>query len=290
MNVLLIGASGQLGSALLPLLRAAGHAVATPAHAVLDLDRPHTLASGLAACAPDLVINCAAFHQVLRCEDEPERALRVNCLAVGALARACAGRGARFVTFSSDYVFGNGPGAPWREDDLPQPLQAYGISRLAGEHAALAASDGDALVIRSCGLYGHVGSRSKGGNFVEQRIAEIARGDAVIEMACEQRVSPTAAADLAAATVALLALDPAARGVHHLVNEGACSWHELTAEIVRLLGATTRVVPVDRGGRSGTMRRPFDSSLLNTRARARGIVLPPWREALARYLRDRAPG
>jgi dTDP-4-dehydrorhamnose reductase len=280
MKLLLIGATGQLGGDL--IRNNPGHEIVAPARDRLDLARPGEATREIAEIEPDVVVNCAAFHNVPKCEEEPGQAFLVNCIAVRELARACASCGTRFVTFSTDYVFDGSTTQPWREDDRPGPLQMYGISRLAGEHAALSSAP-RAVVIRTCGLYGRAGARSKGGNFVDGRVAD-ARAGKHIEMACEQIVAPTSTDDLSRAVYALLEHEQAA-GVFHLVNEGECSWYEFTCEIVRLVGATAEVVPVDRGGRSGAMRRPLYSALANTRARALGVVLRPWRAALREYLR-----
>ena len=284
MKILLIGRTGQLGGDL--VRNNAGHEIVAPSRDEVDIGRPGEAARMVANLRPQVVINCAAFHNVPKCEEEPAQAFLVNCVAVRDLAAACAEHGARLVTFSTDYVFGGERSTPWAEDDRPAPLQVYGISRLAGEHAALATAPAHALVIRTCGLYGRSGARSKGGNFVDGRVAD-ARAGKRIEMACEQVLAPTSTDDLSRAVLALIDHPGAAPGVYHLVNEGQCSWYEFTREIVRLIGAGTEVVPVDRGGRTGNMRRPLYSVLKNTRARALGIVLPPWQDALARYLREK---
>jgi dTDP-4-dehydrorhamnose reductase len=282
MKLVLIGATGQLGS---DLLRAnASHDIVAPSRDELDLARLAEAPRLFEAWKPDIVVNCAAFHNVPLCEERPEEALRINCVAVRELAHACAAAGARLVTFSSDYVFGGDKREPYLEDDLPAPLQMYGLSRLAGEHAALAAAPQSAVVIRTCGLYGASGARSKGGNFVDGRLAD-ARAGKRIEMACEQVVAPTSTADLSRAVLQLIAHPQLAPGLYHLVNEGSCSWYEFTQAIVELSGLRAEVVPVDRGGRSGAMRRPLYSVLANTRARKLGIRLRPWREALADYVR-----
>ena len=281
MSILLIGAGGQLGSEL--LRQNPGYRIHAPARDELDLARSADAAETIRRLRPGFVINCAAFHNVPLCEADPGQAFLINCVAVRDLAAACAETGTWLITFSSDYVFGGPRSTPWREDDRPSPLQIYGISRLAGEHAALSAAPERTIVIRTCGLYGANGARSKGGNFVDLRVADALHGGA-IAMACEQTVSPTSAADLAGAMFALIEQTSLQPGVLHLVNEGACSWYEFTCEIVRSIGAQVAVLPVDRGGRSGAMRRPLYSVLANTRARALGIVLPPWRDALHAYL------
>ena len=281
--MLLIGSTGQLGGDL--LRNNPGHDIAAPARGELDITRPDQVRAAIEGHRPDLVVNCAAFHNVPQCEELPEQAFRVNCTAVRDLAFACRDAGARLFTFSTDYVFGGERRTPYGEDDLARPLQIYGISRLAGENAALAAAPDHALVIRTCGLYGQSGARSKGGNFVDGRVAD-ARAGKTIEMAMEQIVAPTSTDDLSRAVFSLAGAAPAP-GVYHLVNEGQCSWYELTVAIVEILGLPARVVPVDRQGRSGNMRRPLYSVLANHKARRLGITLPPWRDALERYLRGR---
>jgi len=286
MKLMLIGVTGQLGGDL--MRNNPGHQIHAPERADLDLAESPQAAAFIRVHRPDAVLNCAAFHNVPRCEEEPAQAFMVNCVAVRDLAAACAEVGAWFFTFSSDYVFGGERSVPWREDDRPSPLQIYGITRLAGEHAALSAAPGRSVVIRTCGLYGRSGARSKGGNFVDGRVAD-ARTGRRIEMACEQVVAPTSTDDLSRAVYALLAHPGLGAGVYHLVNEGACSWYEFTREIVRQIGAQAEVVPVDRGGRSGAMRRPRYSVLANTRASALGITLRPWQEALSDYLHAKYP-
>ena len=283
MKILLIGASGQLGADI--LRNNPGHAVQAPSHSELDVVNA---GDAIRRVRPDAVINCAAFHNVPLCEEKPEEAFRVNAIAVRDLARACAEANAWFVTFSSDYVFGGDKREPYLETDLPQPLQVYGATRLAGESLALAAAPQRAVVIRTCGLYGQAGSRAKGGNFVDGRVAD-GRAGKRIEMASEQTVAPTSTHDLSRAVYSLLAHPKLAPGLYHLVNEGSCTWYELTRAIVETLRLPAEVVPVDRGGRSGAMRRPLYSVLANTRARALGVRLRPWREALVEYLHAKYP-
>jgi dTDP-4-dehydrorhamnose reductase len=281
-RILLIGRTGQLGGDL--LRNGGGHSIVAPERSELDITRPEQARAAVAAHRPELMINCAAFHNVPLCEEQPEQAFRVNCIAVRDLASVCRDTGVRFISFSSDYVFGGDKRTPYAETDLPHPLQVYGISRLAGEHAALATAPDHAVIIRTCGLYGAAGARSKGGNFVDGRVAE-AKAGKTIEMAMEQTVAPTSTDDLSKAVLALAANPALAPGIYHLVNEGECSWYELTAAIVQILGLPAKVVPVDRAGRTGSMRRPLYSVLANHKARRLGVALPPWRDALERYLR-----
>ncbi len=196
---------------------------------------------------------------------------------------------ARLVTFSTDYVFGGDAREPYREDAEPAPVQLYGISRLAGERAALAYAPRHAVVIRTCGLYGRAGSKSRGGNFVDARAAE-ARAGKRIEMACEQVVgAPTSTDDLSRAVLALIENAGLRPGIYHLVNEGVCTWFEFTQEIARLSGGGAEVVPVDRGGRFAGVSRPSTRRWqIRTRVRWVSRCVPGakrWRTTCARNTR-----
>lgn len=282
MKILLIGKTGQLGGDL--LRNGAGHEIHAHDETTLDITVPEAVRAAIADLRPDVVINTAAFHNVPVCEAEPLEAFRVNCVAVRDLAAACNEAGCRLATFSTDYVFGGEKRTPYREDDHPAPLQMYGISRLAGEHAALSTGPGQALVIRTCGLYGISGAASKGGNFVDKRIAE-AKAGGPLEIGCDQTISPTYTEDLARATLTLITKHGAAPGIYHLVNEGECSWYEFSLAIYELMNLNVHVIPIDRKGVSGNMKRPLYSVLANTKAKNLGVELPHWRNALWRYLK-----
>jgi dTDP-4-dehydrorhamnose reductase len=286
MRLLIIGKTGQVGSELLRCV--VGEAdVHAPGRAALDIEKPDQARAVLDDLQPDIVVNTAAFHDLVCCESEPERTFAINVTAAEDLATACRAIGARFVAFSTDYVFSGDKGTPYTEEDDTGPLQVYGKSRLAGERAVLAAHPGGAYVIRTCGLYGGSGSRSRGGNFVDKRIAE-ARAKQEIAIACEQVVSPTSAEDLAVALWSLLRRTEAQPGIYHLVNEGACSWYEFARTAIELAGLPVTVTPIDRQGRDGTgFRRPLVSALSNCKARTLGIVLPTWQDALQRYVQRR---
>ena len=281
MKILLIGKTGQLGSSILAEPR--GHSIIAPGRDELDIENSNSLCVAINNYSPDVVINTAAFHNLPLCETAPVRAFGVNCVAVKELAALCKQRDTLLVTFSTDYVFDGSKGSPYVEDDCPRPLQIYGITRLAGELAAAALAPNHSIVIRTCGLYGMDGALSKGGNFVDKRIADAA-GGGPIEMGCDQRVSPTFTDDLAEAVLKLIEKPNRLSGLYHLVNEGECTWHEFTQAIYEEAGINVEVRPVDRKGLSGEMRRPLYSVLENTKARALGITLPSWRDGLQRYM------
>src|SRR6185295_15916251 len=167
------------------------------------------------------VFNCAAYNQVDRAESEPDVALEVNALGPFVLARAARRVVALLVHFSTDYVFDGRSSRPYREADLPGPLGAYGVSKLAGEHLAMSAR-GECLVVRTSGVFGRGGSRQKGGSFVDRILAR-ARSGQPLRVVSDQVFSPTYAPDLAQGIVSLV--EAGARGLVHLSNAGQCSWH-----------------------------------------------------------------
>jgi dTDP-4-dehydrorhamnose reductase len=278
--ILLIGANGQLGTDLAALLEGPG--LITLTHRDLDVTDPIAVARTIAEVAPATVLNTAAFHRVDDIEADPRLAFLVNAVAVHHLARACARHGARLVHFSTDYVFGGiGPG-PYREDAVPAPLSAYGVSKLAGERLVRQASPRH-LVIRSAGLYGVAGSSGKGGNFVETML-RLAREGKPIRVVADQVLTPTYTADLADAVVRLLAVEPPG-GIYHLTNGGACSWFEFARRIFALSGLHPDLAPTTSEAFGAAAQRPPHSVLVDTRLAALGLApLRPWPDALRAYL------
>jgi dTDP-4-dehydrorhamnose reductase len=273
-RALITGGGGQLASDLQELLR--DDAVAL-SHASLDVADAYALARAIEDAQPDVVINCAAFHNLDVCESEPDQAWAVNVRAV----REMAIRAPRLVHLSTNYVFDGRREEPYGEDDVPAPRSVYAITKLAGEHAALAYGE-RSLVVRAAGLYGVHGSVSKGGNFV-QRMLGRARDGAALKMVADQRLQPTFTADLAAAIVDALERD--ASGVVHLTAADACSWHEFTLAILELAGVDVPVESVSTTIPPGGVDRPLNGVLARPRADALGLgTLRPWREGLEDYM------
>jgi len=282
MKLVVFGNTGQLGAALVEQAAARGIDVAGFGSADVEITDPAAVERALETSRPAVVVNATAAHVVPECEQQPERAFAVNAAAVKRLAEACEKRGLGLVTYSTDYVFDGAKGTPYAEDDAPRPLQTYGVSKLAGEQLCALFHPG-ALVVRTCGVYGgSSGSRAKKGNFLLNLLRDT-QDRAELEVSSEQIVNPTYAVDLARASLDLVARG-APGGVYHLASEGHCSWAEFAAAAMEVTGRSTRIVPVDRGGHSGAARRPRFSALANRRAASLGVVLPTWRDGLARYL------
>jgi dTDP-4-dehydrorhamnose reductase len=276
--VLITGGNGQLGSDLAEQL--AGRAeVRAPSRAELDIADDDAVRGEIAAFDPDVVFNCAAYHNVDLCETEEEMAFRINGVAVKRLAQVCAKHNVKLVHFSTNYAFDGRREEPYGADDLPSPRSVYAISKLAGEHAALAYVD-EALVIRSSGLYGLHGSGQKGGNFVTRVLTRAKAGER-IRMVSDQRLQPTFTRDLATASIE--AVDAGTAGLLHLTASGACSWLEFTRAIYEIAGLDVDIEPVTTS--SGGTDRPPNGVLARNRADALGLTpLRDWRSALEDYM------
>lgn len=282
MKMLIIGKTGQLGSALLNDALALGHDVLVPSKEELNIIDKDSFLNAMIHYKPEVVINTAAFHNVPLCEIEPMKAFQSNCIAVKRMAEISNEFNAWFVSFSTDYVFSGEKRKPYIESDTPGPLQMYGLSKLAGEYGAL--SYKRSIIIRTCGLYGTQGATSKGGNFVDNRIND-SKQNARIEISNDQTVSPTYAGDLSKAVLQLIAHPSKESGIYHLVNEGYCTWYEFTREIFKILKIDVELAPVDRKGRTEDMRRPMFSALKNEKAKNLGIALPDWKEGVNQYIK-----
>ncbi|HLH70099.1 MAG TPA: dTDP-4-dehydrorhamnose reductase [Candidatus Dormibacteraeota bacterium] len=269
MRVLITGAGGQLGSDLRRLLPEA-----------LALDRQQLSVTDLGAVEAavrgcEVVVNCAAYNAVDAAELDPGPALAVNVEGAANVALACRKAGARLIHFSTNYVFDGSGDRPFSERDQPRPLGAYARSKLEGERRVLQILP-EALVVRSAGLFGVVGSAVKGGSFPERVVRKALAGER-LRVVVDQRLNPTYTADLAAAVVDLL--DAGLSGVVHLVAEGCCSYWELAVETLRLVGLEAPVEPLTTAELGAAAPRPGNGCLVSERVPA----LRPWQAGLAAW-------
>jgi dTDP-4-dehydrorhamnose reductase len=280
LRIAVIGADGQLGSDLVKALR--GDEVVPLYYPAFDITEPASALRTLQDIRPDTVINTAAFNRVDECEEDPWPPFRMNALAVRDLSLAARELGFCLMHFSTDYVFDGRQRRPYAEDDVPNPLSVYGVSKLAGEYFVRALA-GKFFLVRTCGLYGAAGSREKGYNFVD-KIISLAGGGKTVRVVDDQWVTPTSTAELADRLSALIRT--AQYGLYHLTNEGACTWYGFAREIFSVLGREAQLEPVDSLALDATARRPTYSVLENRHARDIGLPdFSPWQEALRDYLR-----
>jgi dTDP-4-dehydrorhamnose reductase len=279
MRVLITGAGGLLAGAVAREFSGAGEVFALD-RSRLDITDDRAIVCALADVQPSVLINCAAYNDVDGAEDDVQRALCVNALAVRTLARLARDAGIGFVHYSTDFVFGGDTDHPYREEDPPNPRGAYAASKLISEWFALE-HDGS-YVLRVESLFGPAGPGGTRQGSLAGIVSRIRAGDAV-PVFVDRTVSPSYTVDVARATQRLIARN-AAPGLYHCVNSGAATWAEIAAEAARLLNRRLDMVPLSLETAGLTARRPKYSALSNAKLQSTGISMPDWRDALARHL------
>ena len=271
MNVLVAGAGGQLGLELTELLPLKGHEVVALTRKELDITDALAVGRALEEHAPELVVNAAAYTNVDGCEMETDIAYRINALGPRNLAVHCERRGCELLHVSTNYVFDGTGERPYEAFDAPNPLNAYGRTKLAGEEYVKHLSN-RWYIVRTAGLYG------RGRNFVRTMLRAAAGRD-VLKVKDDEFISPTYSRDLAEGIIGVV--ESGAYGLYHLTDSGSCSWYEFALEIFRMAGVEVEVVPVPGSEYPLPAARPANgvlSALGSPRLRH-------WRDALEDYLR-----
>ena len=282
MKILLLGATGQLGSDLLRAAEERGTFEVTPwSRRDLDVAHVESIEGALAEQDFEVLINCASYHKTDEVESNAQLAFTVNAHAVQAMAEACRRKNVRLVHFSTDYVFDGGQRHPYREEDAPAALNVYGTSKLMGE-ALIRTTHDDALIFRVASLFGIAGSQGKGGNFVETIIRR-GREAGTLRVVNDQVMSPTATPDVARVVLEAIAKGIPA-GTYHAVNSGQAWWYEFAGRIIDRAGVPATVEPIPTTEYPVPARRPTYSVLDNSRLCDAVGPMAPWREALDRYL------
>lgn len=281
LKILVTGAKGMLAYDLIPILKE-DHEVIAPDEAAFDItirDRTLELIKGT---APDLVINCAAYTNVDKAEEEQARAFLVNSTGVQNLALACASRGIPLCHISTDYVF-NGTGTrPYTPFDNTDPINVYGHSKLAGEKYIQWITN-KFYIIRTSWLYG------KGGNNFAATVLKLVKGLPELRVVNDQVGSPTYTVSLSHAIKKLI--ETGAYGIYHLTDktEGGISWYDFAVEIVHLIGFSEEVgvVPVATGEFPRPAMRPAYSVMdTGIYSAVTGDYPADWKESLRSYLME----
>jgi dTDP-4-dehydrorhamnose reductase len=282
--ILVTGGTGQLAAALATLGSERVKRVGRPA---FDFYRPETIETIFQAATPSLVVNAAAYTAVDKAETDSVAAYRANRDGPQALARLCAAAGIPLIHISTDYVFDGEKPSPYVETDAIGPRSVYGASKLAGE-MAVQATGARTIILRTAWVYAAAGQ-----NFVRTMLA-LAQTRDTLRVVADQQGCPTAAADLAAAILAIASRievdgwDDARSGVFHAAGSGETTWHGLAMAVFQAAsrhGAKTpaSVAAITTAEFPTAARRPPNSRLNCTRlADAFGIRLPDWHDSLAR--------
>lgn len=292
MDVLVIGALGMLGRDLVDTLLSPPLEYNVTAWDIDDIDirnggevEEKVGEWGRGSSSPvKYVVNCAAYTDVDGAEVEKELSYEINAVGAKNIATAAKKAGAKTVYISTDYIFGGEKLDPIGEDELTEPINHYGSTKLAGEKLTVSA-DPDALIVRAQWLFGPLGK-----NFVETML-NLAKGGGEIRVVDDQVGSPTYTMHFADAVGRMIGLSLS--GVYHVSNSGKTSWYRFAEEIFRLAGMDVELTPITTdqyigGANKVVAKRPansvFDMGKLRTDA---GLTMKDWREGLSEYLTRR---
>jgi dTDP-4-dehydrorhamnose reductase len=278
MKVLVTGAGGMLGHDVVRVAEDMRHQVVALTRDDLDVTDPARVERIITRERPGAVINCAAWTNVDGAEAAEHEASLVNAQGAGFVADAAAKVGAKVVYPSTDYVF-SGESGPYGESDDPDPINAYGRTKLAGERAT-ALVNGQSFIVRTSWLFG-----PRSGNFVETML-RLGQGGGPVVVVHDQVGCPTYTGHLAVGLLRLV--DSATYGIHHMAAQGSCSWYEFAMEIFRQAEVVTRVMASTSAMMERPAKRPANSVLISRRSVP--INLPPWQRGLSDYLSRRGQG
>lgn len=276
MNILITGSNGQLGNEF----RVASsnypfNFIFTDVNE-LDISNAADLERFIQTQKIDYIINCAAYTQVDKAEEEEDLAIKINHTAVKNLAEAAKRNGAKLIHISTDYVFDGIKNRPYVETDPKAPLGIYGISKLAGEKAIIR-EGGDYLIIRTSWLYS-----SFGNNFVKT-MRKLTAEREELNVVFDQVGTPTYAADLANTILTIIDKNGVDNntGIYHYSNEGVCSWYDFAEEINQAFGHTANIKPCHSDEFPSKVKRPNFSVLDKSKIKSTfGIEIPHWKQSL----------
>ena len=279
MRVVVTGAGGQLGAAVVEDFRTA-HDTVPLTRRDADLTDDAAVAAAIDRVGPEVIVNCAAYNDVDGAEDHPIEALNANAFAVRALARAAERLGATLVHYSTDFVFDGTAVRPYSEADRPNPRSVYATSKLLGDWFAFDAPR--AYVLRVESLFGRAPNGPEPRGSVASILNRLMAGESP-KVFIDRTISPTYVVDAARATRELVER-AAPAGLYHCVNSGECTWFEFARELAHRLGLEAALTPVRTNQVALRAARPLYCALSNEKLRRVGIEMPAWQDAVRRFV------
>jgi len=290
MKLLITGGKGQLGLQIRSIIERGKSEIGEideiyknaeiiyVSHDELDITILKDVLEYIEKYRPDIIINCAAYTNVDRCESDIDTAFKVNAIGPRNLAIAAQRVGAKLLHVSTDYVFNGTGDIPFREYDIPQPINVYGKTKLLGEQYVREFCD-KYFIVRTAWLYGKYGK-----NFV-YTILNAAKEKGYLEVVNDQRGNPTNAEDFAYHILKLVLIDE--YGIYHCTGKGECSWYDFACKIVEYAGINCTVVPITSDKINRAAKRPSYSSLDNMMLRCTiGDKMRNWEDALKVFIDD----
>jgi dTDP-4-dehydrorhamnose reductase len=278
MRIVVIGSTGQLGTDLIKALKQEHQTVGLTHQDIEVTD--YTSCQILKNHHPHVIINTAAFHKTDQCEEDPIKTFTVNAIGAKNIATLSKEIEATTIFISTDYVFDGSRREPYTEDDTPNPINTYGISKLAGE--LYTKQNPKHYIIRVASLFGVAGASGKGGNFIETMIAK-ARKNEPISVVDDMWMNPTYTKD-AALTIKKIIETKLPFGTYHATNQGYCTWFQFAQEIFKIVNLNPNLTPIKTNQLQMKAKRPQFSALKSIKLPKYGIKIRDWKEALYDYL------
>jgi dTDP-4-dehydrorhamnose reductase len=277
-KILIIGGRGQLGASLKEVW--ADRDVVSPGRLEINITDAGQVREAVRALRPDIVVNTAAIRRPDTCEDQPEQAFAVNAIGARHVAMACAETGSALVHISTDGVFDGEKTGPYVEDDAPNPITTYGVTKLAAECFVRNLTPRH-YIVRTSGLFGGP-AEGHAGNFVLTLLG-LSRNGSESRVVTDQLVSPTYTPDLARKIAWLVTTERF--GTYHIPNRGGCSWYEFAQVVFARGRLTTPLVPTTTAELGLRSRRLKNAVLANDALQRLGADdLPGWQDGVERYL------
>jgi dTDP-4-dehydrorhamnose reductase len=279
MKVALIGARGQFGTDVMKA-KPGDVELISLTREELDITNRDSVKEIIEEIEPDTVINTAAYVRVDNAEDAAEEAFKVNAIGAKNLAQVCQGIKTTLLHISTDYVFdGCKKPIPYNEEDVPNPINVYGISKYAGEIFVQTYTE-KYYIVRTASLYGKAGASGKGGNFI-YTILKRAKVGETMRVVDDTYMSPTYTLD-AAKEIWKLILEERPCGIYHITNSDYCSWYEFAKKILEFSKVETNIIPVSHTEYKTKARRPLWTPLVSVR----GVELRDWKPALEEFIKE----
>jgi dTDP-4-dehydrorhamnose reductase len=278
LKIAIIGSTGQLGTDLMKVFQ--------HEHEAMGLTHKDIEVTDYSSCLilkehrPEVVINTAAFHKTDQCEQEPLKTFSANAIGARNITMISKEIEAAMIFISTDYVFDGSKNEPYTEDDVPNPINTYGISKVAGEFYTK--QNLKHYIIRLASLFGVAGASGKGGNFVETMITK-AKKNEPISVVDDMWMSPTYTKD-AALTIKRIIESKLPFGTYHATNEGYCTWFQFANQAFKFISLNPTLKPIKTHELQTKAQRPKFSALQNTKLSKYGIETRNWKEALYDYL------
>jgi len=283
MKIILIGSNGKIGTAILKKMQLK-NTIFTPSRKEIDINSIISIKKYIKSVNADILINTAAYHNLLDCEINKYIAFKINVEANRNLLKACSENKIKYLTFSTDYVFDGKKKSLYKEHHKRNPIQVYGLTKEISEIDCEFMYPDNSIVIRTSGVFGD--SSGNKTNFLLSRLKD-SKSDKKIYISDEQTITPTFTDDLAEILSFLLNKVNIENGIYHITNSNFCSWYELATFFYKEMGIKKKIFPIDRQGidLSG-FKRPKFSGLSNDKVQK--LIrqqIPTWKQSVSRYCR-----